>query len=115
MEYGKERYVIDRIIDSKRVLVTKDVDFFRPDKNNRQIIKKHVEKLKRFIEEDGQLNPIEVTVDGTVIDGHHRLLAIKSLKEAGNADLNIKYRMYEEQDLIDIRRQLELIKTKKGV
>lgn len=115
MEYCNERCVSIRIRDSKRVLVTKEVDFFRPNKNNRRISKKQLECLKRSIEEYGQLNPIEVTVDGTVIDGHCRLLAIKSLKEAGNADLNIKYRMYEEQDLIDIRREIELIKIKKGV
>lgn len=91
---------------------TKDIDFFKLNKFNRIIGKKHIEILKKSIREDGQLDPIKITVDGKILDGHHRLLALRSLKETHNADLLIKYIIIETQDEIDLIIKLNSI-TKK--
>lgn len=53
MEYCIERYLARRVRDSERVLVTKDLEFFRPNKNNRRISKIQLEYLKRSIEKMG--------------------------------------------------------------
>lgn len=37
------------------------------------------EALKRSIEEDGLRHPIEITPDGTILDGHHRFKACREL------------------------------------
>lgn len=106
MECNKEHIVINKVMG------TKDLDFFKLNKFNRIIGKKHIEILKKSIREDGQLDPIKITVDGKILDGHHRFLAIRSLKETHNADLLIKYIIIETQDEIDLIIKLNSI-TKK--
>lgn len=89
-------------IQINRVMATKDESFFKLNQYNRRIKKAHIEKIKKSIKGDGQLDPIKITVDGTIIDGHHRFLALRSLKETDNADLMIKYIVIEAQDEIEL-------------
>lgn len=107
MECSKEH------IEISKVMGTKDIEFFEEHKFNRVILgKKYIEILKKSIREDGQLDPIKVTIDGKILDGHHRFEAIKSLKETHNADLLIKYITIETQDEIDLIIKLNSISKK---
>lgn len=89
-------------VEINRIMATKVAEFFKLNKFNRRISKAHMEKLKKSIKEDGQLDPLKITLDGTIIDGHHRFLAIRSLKETDNADLFIKYVIIEAEDEIEL-------------
>ena len=60
---------------------TKDYKEFSYYKFNRDIDKRKVAKLKKSIQKTGQvINPITVSLEGKVIDGQHRLEALKEMK-----------------------------------
>jgi len=62
--------------------VTKDYSLFNLMSGNRPIDTKHVTKLKRKIEQEGNLTsefPVNLNEKMEVIDGQHRILALKEL------------------------------------
>lgn len=65
------------------IYVTNDYDKFIPNMKNRRLRMSRVEKLAKNISKRGLRNPIRVSPDFVVLDGHHRLAATKSV----NADL----------------------------
>jgi hypothetical protein len=59
---------------------TKDLGMFTSCKYNRVIDQKHVEKLVKSMKKSGYIGePITVTSEGVLLDGHHRLTAARKL------------------------------------
>lgn len=74
----------DKIVHTVNVLETKNYDKFKWLKGNRPISTSHVNYLKKKIEENGNLTPqfpLDVNENMEIIDGQHRLEALKILKE----------------------------------
>lgn len=68
---------------STQIKATEDYNQFKRIKGNRKVAKAHVNKLRSAIEADPQVieyNPILVNDKWEVIDGQHRLEAIKQLE-----------------------------------
>lgn len=59
---------------------TKDYSVFKIPNYQRDVNQSAVKKLAQSIKAEGQLQAVTVDVSGTVIDGQHRLEALKSLK-----------------------------------
>ena len=67
---------------------TKDLEQFKECTFNRDIDLKHVDKIYKSMKEFGYIgSPITITKDGTLIDGHHRVLA------ARKAGISVEYRI----------------------
>ena len=65
---------------SKQVVyTTEDYDKFTFIKENRSINKAHVKKLIESMKQKTIFNPILINSKNEIIDGQHRLLALKSL------------------------------------
>lgn len=79
---------------------TKEYGRFTTLKGNRKINKNHVRQLKRLIQKNGNLSdkfPIKVNGGGDVLDGQHRLQALKEL------DLPVTYEVVRDADISTVR------------
>jgi len=66
------------------------------------------ETLKRGIQKDGLLSPIEVMFDGTIIDGHHRYRACKELKI--KPEIRIVEKIKTVEEAIDYTYKVNIIR-----
>ena len=73
----KEHWIVGQ------VMATKDLSFFKLHDDNRKINPARVRRVKNSIRENGLLDPIKVSSDGTILNGQHRFIAIKELAEEG--------------------------------
>lgn len=74
--------LIDEKLAERVVRHTNDYSKFKVMKGNREVNQKHVTQLIKLMVENGNLTdqfPIIVAKDGLVIDGQHRLEALKTL------------------------------------
>jgi len=72
----------DKVVETREVLSTLDYEKFKPMEGNRTVDKQHVRDLEKLMLMNGNLTyeyPIVVDDDGRVIDGQHRLEALKEL------------------------------------
>lgn len=82
-----------------KIQSTSKVDKFSFDETlNRSINKSHVNTLAERILKNGQLVPIQVTSDYVVLDGQHRLEAIRQLRKAGH-DIRVIYSVNPDMDM----------------
>ena len=72
-------------------LSTTNLDQFKFHKRNRKVNKSQVKKLAASIEKNGQLVPIIVGQNNVVLDGQHRLNAIKLINKTAEKPMRIKY------------------------
>lgn len=85
---------------SKQVFTTKEYDRFTLMEGNRSISRTHVNELKRLIQKSGNLTmkfPIKVDPKGNVLDGQHRLAALRELNET------VAYEVIEGADIEMVR------------
>lgn len=85
---------------SKDLRTTKEYGRFTTLEGNRTISRSHINQLKRLIEKNGNLTdrfPIKVNPNGDVLDGQHRLEALKELK------LPVTYEVVREADIETVR------------
>lgn len=78
---SKKKMVDDKLA-VREIRTTNDYGQFKTLKGNRQVNKQHVNQLIRLMVENGNLTdqfPIVISKDGYVIDGQHRLEALKTL------------------------------------
>ena len=78
----KKQHKDTSVLATREVLTTNDYDKFKTLEGNRQVNKIHVNRLIRLMTENGNLTdqfPIVVDRKGYVIDGQHRLEALKVL------------------------------------
>lgn len=72
----------DDVVSTRAILVTTDYDRFKLMDGNRVIDNNHVKQLQKLMLDNGNLTyeqPILVDKDNFVIDGQHRLTALKGL------------------------------------
>lgn len=72
----------DKVVGNKDVLSTIDYGKFKVMEGNRNVDPNHVKRLTKLMLENGNLTyefPIVVDKDGYVVDGQHRLEALRSL------------------------------------
>ncbi len=72
----------DEVIATREVKMTKDYTRFKTLPGNREVNHQHVKQLQRLMVDNGNLTaefPIILGTDGYVIDGQHRLEALKGL------------------------------------
>lgn len=70
------------VLTTREIFTTTDYDMFKTLQGNREVNKTHVNQLIRLMTENGNLTdqfPIVIGRDGYVIDGQHRLEALKVL------------------------------------
>jgi ParB/RepB/Spo0J family partition protein len=71
------------VIESDRQLTTRDLDVLKPHRLQfnlfRPLSDKEHARLVEDIRAHGVLQPIEITADGTIIDGHERVRAARAL------------------------------------
>lgn len=60
--------------------VTTDYGVFRTPEYQRHVDKNYVEKLKKSLKERGQIEQVTVDTQGNIIDGQHRVEALKALR-----------------------------------
>ncbi len=70
---------------------TLNLDQFRFHDRNRRLNDSHIKKLAASIERIGLKNPIIVTNNGVVLDGQHRLEAIKYINKTAQKPLRLPY------------------------
>lgn len=69
------------------------------DKNPRKITKKQLEQLKKSIDKFNFTNPVLVNLDGTIIAGHQRITAMKSLgREEELIPCRVPNRLLDEKE-----------------
>jgi hypothetical protein len=77
-----KNHTVDEKLTTRTVRMTNDYTKFKDLPGNRQVDKRHVNQLIRLMTENGNLTdqfPVVVDKEGYVIDGQHRLEALKVL------------------------------------
>jgi hypothetical protein len=85
--------------DYIKIYTTEDYSVFKKSSSNRNIVQSHVNALVKSFEKDGILSNcvIEVNEKYEVIDGHHRLEALKVL------NMPVKYKIVEGYGVDEIK------------
>lgn len=79
---ASNKKIVNEELATRKVMKTNDHDRFKVLAGNRQVNKQHVNHLIKLMTDNGNLTdkfPIVVSKDGYVIDGQHRLKALKTL------------------------------------
>ena len=74
-----------------KIQTTTNLEQFQFDGRNRNINRKHVKELADSILEYGQLQPIIVNTSMKVMEGQHRLEAIKLINKTAATPIKVKY------------------------
>jgi len=74
-----------------KIQTTTNLEQFQFDGRNRNINRKHVKELADSIIEYGQLQPIIVNTSMKVMEGQHRLEAIKLINKTAATPIKVKY------------------------
>ena len=91
IEYNSNKEEVEELIEQR------DISDIQPHPSNNQIYQKqfeNLEKLEKSIKQYGQLEPIVITSENTIISGHRRF---KVLKNLGYKVVNVRVRDYENE------------------
>ena len=91
IEYNSNKEEVEELIEQR------DISDIQPHPSNNQIYQKqfeNLEKLEKSIKQYGQLEPIVITSENTIISGHRRF---KVLKNLGYKVVNVRVRDFENE------------------
>lgn len=91
IEYNSNKEEVEELIEQR------DISDIQPHPSNNQIYQKqfeNLEKLEKSIKQYGQLEPIVITSENTIISGHRRF---KVLKKLGYKVVNVRVRDFENE------------------